>query len=141
MLRDPVERYHSGLEREARLYEQAGTHANIAIVGDAIYRSMYHGQVERVLELFGRERVLVLQYERCLDDPAGEMRRTQEFLGLEPLDEPPEKLGGPRPSRGSRVGLEERMRADLVELLAEDVQRLAGLCPELDLGLWPNFSG
>ena len=63
MLRDPVERYHSGLEREARLYEQAGTFANIAIVGDAIYRSMYHRQVQLVLESFGRERVLVLQYE------------------------------------------------------------------------------
>jgi hypothetical protein len=33
------------------------------------------------------------------------------------------------------------MRADLVGLLADDVERLAALCPELDLGLWPNFAG
>ena len=141
MLRDPVERYHSGLEREARLYEQAGTFANIAIVGDAIYRSMYHRQVQLVLELFGREQVLVLQYERCLDDPLGEMRRTQAFLGLEPLDELTEKLAGPRPSRGARVGLADAMRADLVDLFRGDVDQLAAICPDLDLDLWPNFSG
>jgi Sulfotransferase domain len=138
MLRDPVERYHSGLEREARLAEQGGTSPSITIVGDAIYRSMYHRQVERVIELFGRDRVLVLQYERCLDDPLGEMHRTHEFLGIEPLRELTEKLGGARPARGSRVGLPESIRAELVELLSDDIARLAELCPEIDLGLWPS---
>jgi hypothetical protein len=32
------------------------------------------------------------------------------------------------------------MRAELVERLSADVSRLIGMCPEIDLELWPNFS-
>lgn len=64
MLRDPVERYRCGVEREARLAEEAQVEPNIAVVGDPIYRGLYHRQVEQVLRLFGRDAVLRLQYER-----------------------------------------------------------------------------
>jgi hypothetical protein len=92
MLRDPVERYRSGIARELRLADEDGTPLEIAIVGDAVYRSMYSQQLGRLFQLFGRERVLVLQHERCSTDPLGEMQRTQGFLGLEPLGEMPKLL-------------------------------------------------
>jgi len=139
MLRDPVERYHSGMEREMRLAEEAGSKPTIAVVGDAIYRGLYHAQVERVLALFGRDNVLVLQYERCQVDPLGEMKRTHRFLGIDELGELTDKLARPRPPRGERVGIPDAMRADLVATYREDVERLAALCPEIDLELWPNF--
>jgi hypothetical protein len=141
LLRDPVERYRSGIERELGLAEGGGVSPSISVVGDAVYRSLYHDQVKRVLDLFGRERVLVLQYERCVADPVGEMRRTQSFMGLEPLREMPDKLARERTARRDRAAMPADMHADLVELFADDVRRLATLCPELDLSLWPSFAG
>jgi hypothetical protein len=41
---------------------------------------------------------------------------------------------------GERPELPAPMRAELIDLLREDVTRLAELCPEIDLALWPNFS-
>ena len=38
-------------------------------------------------------------------------------------------------------GLEEDVRRRLVELYARDVRALSECFPELDLGLWPNFTG
>lgn len=140
MLRDPVERYRSGVEREARLAEQGGIAPSITVVGDALYRGLYRRQVEQVLGLFGRENVLVLQYERCLAEPLAEMQRTHRFLGVEVLGELTAKLDLPRPPRGERVGFPAAMRADLVEIYRDDAERLAALCPEIDLALWPSFA-
>jgi hypothetical protein len=140
MLRDPIERYRSGVIREQRLASERGTDFGLAVVGDAVHRSLYATQLERLYELFSRDQVLVLQYERCLADPLGQMRRTQEFLALEPLDEAPPRLvkessSGPKPS------LPATLREALVARMGEDVARTAELCPDLDLALWPNFAG
>lgn len=140
MLRDPVERYRSGVARELRLAEERGLPPNIAVVGDAIYRSLYSPQLERLFDLYPRERVLVLQYERCVGDPVAEMRRTQEFLGLEPMEEPHPRLVRERAAAAERRELPEALRAELVERLREDVARVATICPRIDVALWPNFT-
>jgi Sulfotransferase domain len=139
MLRDPVERYRSGVLREQRLAAERGTDLRLAVIGDAIQRSLYADQLERLLELFGTKQVLVLQYERCLADPLAQMRRTQSFLGLEPLDEAPARLVK-ESSSGAKPDLPADLRESLVERMREDVARTAGLCAELDLALWPNFT-
>jgi hypothetical protein len=139
MLRDPIERYRSGVIREQRLAGERGEDLRIAVIGDAIYRSLYAKQMERLQELFGQDRLLVLQYERCLADPVGEMRRTQEFLGLEPLEEAPARLVK-ESSSGPKPEMDRVLREALRERLSEDVQQTAKLCPDLDLSLWPNFT-
>jgi Sulfotransferase family len=139
ILRDPVERYRSGAARMVRLAEELERPLRLIEISDALWRSFYYEQLSRVFELFGRDQVLVLQFERCLSDPEGEMRATCRFLGLEPLETPPRQLTRERPPREKPV-LPERMREELVRRLADDVGRLARLCPEIDLSLWPNFS-
>jgi len=140
MLRDPVERYRSEVAPVLRRLEETGYDAvNIMIANHALLHSMYHWQVKRALEIFGAARVLVLQYERCEKDPVAEMRRTQAFLGIEPLAGSSEALELRVPS-GKKPPLPERLQAELSSLLMEDVRQLAGLCPELDPGLWPNFA-
>lgn len=139
MLRDPVERYRSGVVREQRNALERGNEFRLSDIGDAVYRSLYSKQLELLLELYDRERVLVLQYERCRLDPLGEMRRTQSFLGLEPLAEAPKRLvkesaAAPKPE------LAEDLRQGLVDRLRADVARTAEVCPEIDVALWPNFS-
>lgn len=138
MLRDPVERYRSGVARELELVAKDGAPLDIAVVGDAVYRSLYAKQLERLFAAYPREQVLVLQYERCRADPLAEMRRTQRFLRLDPLDETPADLGRQAGPVREKQAVGDELRAELVARLAEDASRTAELCPEIDLGLWPS---
>jgi Sulfotransferase family len=138
MLRDPLERYRSGVARELARAEENGEPLDIAVIGDAVYRSLYAMQLERLFALFERERVLVLQYEACRADPLAQMRRTHAFLGLDPLAEMPADLerqvGRARP----RLEVEPEAREELRARLSDDARRTAELCPEIDLALWPG---
>jgi hypothetical protein len=138
MLRDPVERYRSGIERERRIAEKAGEPLEIAIVGDAVYRSLYSTQLRRLFELYPRERVLVLQYERCRAEPLAEMRRTHDFLGLDPLTEVPTDLDRQVGKAREKPPLPGPIEAELTGRLAEDARLTAEICPEIDLGMWPT---
>jgi Sulfotransferase family len=141
MLRDPVERYRSGIARELELAERDRAPLEIAIVGDAVHRSLYAAQLGRLFELYPRERVLVLQYERCRADPLGEMRRTHSFLGLEPLEKMPADLDRQVGDAREKPALPEHLGSELAGRLADDARLTAELCPEIDLGLWPSVGG
>ena len=145
MLRDPVERFRSEVSPALRGLVESGLNAlTMLAVGSGILHSAYHAPVERAFEVLGRDRVIVLQYERCLDDPLAEMQRTQRFLGLEPVAALPPNLEAPERSQerifpGAKVELPARINGHLIEALEDDVRKLTALCPELDPGLWPNF--
>jgi hypothetical protein len=139
LLRDPVERYLSGLARQIRLAEEADAPINLMMLADALSRGLYHHQLRRVFEFFPRERVLVLQYERCVADPAGHLAATCRFLGLEPFDQLPPRATERRRPPNPKPHLDEAMRADLIGRLEDDVARLIDLCPEVDVSRWPNF--
>ena len=62
---------------------------------------MYAAQVERLIGVFGRDRLLVLQYERCRASFLDEARRTYAFLGLDPEFVPPVATEQPRAPRES----------------------------------------
>jgi hypothetical protein len=148
MLRDPLDRYRSAIAREQALAreEQEDGRVVLPVVADAAWRGFYGAQLERVFAHFPREQVLVLQYERCRAEPMPELRRTHEFLGVPPLAEVPERLlrerGEGRSKRRHEVpDLPPAVRDGLAELWSEDVARLAELCPDLDLSLWPAFEG
>ena len=141
MLRDPVERYRSGVGHWQKLKERRGKRLNLkAGRKDAFERSFYAFALRPYIEAFGRERLLVLQFERSLADPEAEYRRTTRFLGLEDWV-PPEGLldrrFNPSRARPSAAVLDEP--EDLVESLEPDVRELLVMAPELDLSLWPNF--
>jgi hypothetical protein len=137
MLRDPIARYESGVAREQRLADKRGEPLEAAVWSDAFARGLYGMQLERLLEHFARERVLVLQYERCAAEPAAELRRTYEFLGVETGHEPTALR-----DHVGRVNVKDELPAHVREQLAAayrgDLERLRRLVPELDLGLWPT---
>jgi SAM-dependent methyltransferase len=139
ILRDPVERFRSAAARERWL---AGglMRTRLAVTSDAVWRGSYHQQLQHVFELYPREQVLVLQFERCVADPVGQMEDTCTFLGLEPPPEPPERLGQHRRPSHPKPPMPDWLRADLVSHYRDDVERLVELCPEIDLSLWRNFS-
>ena len=139
MLRDPVERYRSAASRERWL---AGTSmkSRLSVLADAAWRGYYHEQLRRVFAIYPREQVLVLQFERAVADPVEQMERTCEFLGIDSLPEPPQRLTTHRKPSHPKSELPAWFRADLAERYRDDAERLAELCPEIDLSLWKNLA-
>ena len=142
LLRDPWRRFLSGIAHEERVLAKDlgrpnGEYLRLMIRHDALQRSLYAGQIERITEHFDSSRVLVLQYERCVTDPDSELARTFAFLGF---DEPSAGLEidrrapAPAPASGLPSGVEETLRARL----AADVGALTGLEPGIDPELWPE---
>jgi hypothetical protein len=140
LLRDPVERFRSGLGRARHEFNRRGTPMHLGVWNNALERGRYASQLERLFESFDRDRVLVLQYERCLKDPGTELRRTYEFLGLDEAGHAPAGLHARTEARLSAPPVPEHVRRGLASMLGPEVRRAAELCPELDIGLWPNFS-
>jgi hypothetical protein len=136
ILRDPLDRYSSHLGVHlARVGEP--TAAGAVASADALGRSLYEPQLRRMLRRFDRDQLLVLQLERCQADPAGQLRRTYEFLGLDAGFVPGDLE---RPVNVGRVEYTPpaEIQAEVCEVLAEHLPGLLRIVPDLDLDLWPS---
>jgi hypothetical protein len=136
MLRDPVERMISGVS-----YTQSGDRgiANQQI-NLQLYRSMYWSQLTNLLNYFPREQLLVLQYEKCVTDPHGELARTLAFLGVDParLRFTPSMLRPVNALQADRVCFGDRAREAARAALSTDLRMLGDAFPEIDQSLWPS---
>jgi hypothetical protein len=137
LLRDPIERFRSGLTHQS----VNGSGGSAAGAEEAFARGLYASQLARWAGYFPREQFLVLQYERCRQDPAGQLAATYAFLGLDDGFVPPGADEPPPPPVVQRPVLSEERRALLVGLYQDDVIALVRSYPEVDLGLWPDFAG
>ena len=134
ILRDPVERFRSGLAHHQRDRGKLTVDA----YQDAFARGLYRTALRRWTEHFPPEQILLLQYERCIGDPAGELARTFRFLGLEPFVH--EGIGRRVNATTRTLNVEEDVRRRLIDLYEPDVRALCRDFPGLDLRLWPNFA-
>ncbi|MEA2026040.1 MAG: sulfotransferase [Chloroflexota bacterium] len=155
LLRDPVDRYVSGLSHMSRAglvdepdepdaQDEEGLVRvfgdRLRVVTDAIERGMYATQVEWLLQSYPAERLLVMQYEACAADAPAQLARTFEFLGLPPHELSAEELARPR----NKAKLEkEPVPDEHIEVLRRyyrpEVERLRDLVPDFDPLLWPHF--
>jgi sulfotransferase family protein len=137
MLRDPLARFRSQMSLlvERRGFEDPG---GAARAQDALVRGLYVSQLERVLRHFPRERLLVLQLERCTADSRAELRRTYEFLGLGDVDFVPPAIGDQVNVGAPAFELWSEVVEDLTVTFANDARELVKLFPEVDPGLWPS---
>ncbi len=135
LVRDPVERFASGLAHDRAA---PASHAG-SLAAEAVDRGFYAAALRRWSARFDAARMLVLQYERCVADPEGELERTYRFLGIDPAFRPSSLRRPESPTKGTKPGLDHDTRRRLVELYADDVAELATLVPALDLSLWENF--
>jgi hypothetical protein len=133
LLRDPVERLRSGLSHHRAQRGRLTTE----VWADAVDRGFYDRQLAAWSSWFSPDRFLVLQYERCVADPAGELARTYRFLGLDPFV--PDGLSHRVSASRDQVSLDDDVRRRLVELYTADVTALAKNHPEIELDRWPNF--
>jgi hypothetical protein len=139
LLRDPIERYLSGLQHDAGLAREHGAPMSELAPLEAFMRGFYHAKLTRFLTYFDRSQLLVLQYERCVAEPAGELRRTFEFLELEDVGFQPDVEAHPH-RQPQKPALDENARESYVEAYHDDVLALKRDFPQIDLSLWPNFA-
>jgi hypothetical protein len=139
LVRDPVERWRSGMALDATVAARRGAPLSRYAPLEAFVRGLYHAQLSLLLRHFERSQVMILQYERCSAAPAQELERTYAFLGLSDTRFRPDLEAHPR-QQEQKPQLDERARAAYVEAYREDVLALAAGFPEVDLGLWPNFA-
>jgi hypothetical protein len=136
LLRDPVERYLSARAHGA----EAGWLLDAINEAILFERGLYTSQVRRLHAVFGRDQVLVLQYEQCVRDPAALIGRTYEFLGLEPHKLADDVLRQKKNvSREAKVTLDPVRLAAMRDAYAPDVRALLAEVSEIDLSLWPHF--
>jgi hypothetical protein len=136
LLRDPVDRFRSGLTHTDDASRAALSQRDTA---GAFQRGLYGQQLRRVLDALPREQILVQQYEACQADSAGELARTFAFLGLPPATIDPAHFGRPvNPTTARKIDLTPGLRAALLDGYASDLERLRSMAPELDFRLWPS---
>ena len=105
-LRNPVERawshylllaergreersFATAITEEMRLIEQQGDKAHGAFY---LYHGLYDSQLERAIQLLGRDQVHVVVFERMIADPSSTYRSLCSFLDIDP-DFQPDNLG------------------------------------------------
>ncbi|MGD0391963.1 MAG: sulfotransferase [Acidimicrobiales bacterium] len=135
LLRDPVERFRSGLDHLDRM----GAPPDGTAIADAVQRGFYFRALEGWLDQFEPGQLLVLQHERCVADRDGQLEATFRHLGLPP-HRPPASDQPARAPAGPRRALDDDVRRYLTALYAPDVIALAENHSGLDLALWPNFA-
>ena len=138
LLRDPIERFRSGVPHQTEFAPKRG---DAAINADAALRGCYAAQLRRLYAYFDAEQVLVLQYERCALEPLEQYARTLRFLGVRDDHEPDGvgELRG-RTRAADKEPLWPDLQQDLRDTLEPDVRELRAMVPDLDLSLWPNFA-
>ncbi|HTU37560.1 MAG TPA: sulfotransferase [Acidimicrobiales bacterium] len=134
LLRDPVERFGSGLAHH-RGHRGALT---AEVYADALVRGFYGQALEEWRRHYPPEQILVLQYERCVQDPWGELERTYQFLGLPPFR--PDAVTEHVNKKRTEVALPDDACRRLREVYAPDVMKLVESTPDVEPSLWPNFS-
>jgi len=142
IVREPVERYRSGLKQWQEQARRRSLRRDDRIgKREALMRGFYGRQIQRLVDVLGRDRLLVLQYERCVRAPADELARTLAFLGVSPYS-PDERLLTTRYNQtlGDKGTLSAKEEADLVAEYEPEVALLKELVPDIDLALWPRFS-
>jgi Sulfotransferase domain len=143
LLRDPLQRYRSGVTYERDALKHAVRRRRRQYVAamdanDALSRSLYARPIRTLLDHFDRSQVLVLQYERCVEDPASQLRRTYEFLGLGNVEHMPASVRERRGGSSPPVHITDAATEAARRVVLRDVQELKALVPEIDLDLWPS---
>ncbi len=135
LLRDPIDRYHSGLTHS--LAHGLPRHARTA--SEAFQRGFYGAQLSLYLEYFDRSQIMVQQYESCRQNPAEEFARTLRFLGLPVPAQLPSFGKVVNGAARTKVQLAPDVRDCLHRAYQADTELLLEKFPELDLSLWKSI--
>jgi hypothetical protein len=138
LLRDPIERFRSGVPKG--LTARRGQPFD-RVVADAMERGRYASQLRRLRAEHPQAELLILQYEKCVREPVVQYRRTLRFLGADTDLRPPDF---DRRRGRSQARRKTELWPDMIEglraTLEPEVRQLCAMEPEIDVSLWPNFA-
>ena len=135
LLRDPVDRYVSGITHD--LARGAPSHPLLAAMHAE--RGDYATQLEHLTRHFDRDQVLVLQYEACVEEPAAQLTRTFEFLGLDADAAMPEFDRQVNTARMDKPDVPEHLLQQLRERYIAGMEALVDIVPDIDLRRWTSL--
>jgi hypothetical protein len=137
MFRDPIERYRSSVAQGIR-NDPMNDVRRIAMMG--LNMSAYATQIRAMQRVFPAEQMQILQYEKCVADPAHWYGETLRFLEYEDTSFIPDSLTQPvRKTKGEKPPLTPWLAARLHDELDEQVDWIRANVPQIDVELWPNF--
>jgi hypothetical protein len=134
ILRDPIQRFRSGLAHQVR---NGAGHVG-STQAEALGRSLYADALRRWQAWFPPDQLLVMQYEACVAAPAEQLAATYEFLGLDAGHRPAHLRSEVNKTVEAKAGLSADVLGRLEEIVAPDIAELARMVPTLDLSLWPS---
>lgn len=137
IVRDPVDRYRSGLTHLV-VDGKSPTPQDLRL---AFYRGRYLDQLKQFTKVFSAAQLLVLQYERCVRDPRCELRRTYEFLGVDASFVPDRIERLVNATEVPYVVIDPAVAARLADDYRADNEALAAEYPGVDLSLWTHSPG
>jgi len=135
-LRDPIERFRSGLASEIR---NGAAHVG-ATIAEVVGYTMYAENLRRFLDHFPSEQLLIMQYERCVAAPVEQLVATYRFLGLDPEYRPATLNRPVNKTMEEKIALDADVKSRLRDIFAPDVAELVKLVPTLDLTLWKGMN-
>lgn len=147
IVRNPVDRFISVYDRFVRIRlewlglrdERAHVQQMYSLWCEAVTHCRLADGVRAVQRRWDPSRVLVLQYERCRQDPQGELARTFRFLDVDDTFRPTE-ISRPVNREHHVLGHPDAAgRARIAELFEADVDQTLALWPALDRSLWADF--
>lgn len=77
LLRDPIERYRSHVRYDMQRWPYNLKHPNF--YKEVIERGRYFSHLKNVMKFFPKDRILVLQYEKCVLNPVDEIKKLIDF--------------------------------------------------------------
>ncbi len=135
LLRDPTARLRSGLRHVTRQYSDE---LDPRFVNEAVSFGLYGEQLERLARHYPREQILVLQLERCIEDPQGELARTFAFIGVDPSFVPEGLHDRVNESRRTDLTIDSDLIDHARELYAAD-RNLLSEWDGIDFDLWSEI--
>lgn len=134
-LRDPVERYRSGVVLQSETRRPGAGAASTAF-----RLGCYGMQMQHLFSFVNRKRVCVVQFEQCTGDTGARLGALYSFLGLDPEYRPAAIGERVNEATGKKDELDPTVRAALINAYEPDVKRLLELDLGIDVARWPNFA-
>jgi hypothetical protein len=107
----------------------------------AIHINFFNIHINRLFNYFDRRQIMILQFEKCIMNPLEEIARTYQFLGVNEKHVP-ENIT--RPVNRKEYLVQKALpgeRCVLADIFKDDANKLAKSVKEIDLALWPDFTG
>lgn len=109
------------------------------IYPDSILQGMISVRLSKLLSLFNRDQILMLQYEKCKKNTYEEISRTYRFLEIDDTYIPKEHNKPVNKKKYIFDTLSLEQRKILADYYRDDVEQIVQMFPEIDLTLWADF--